>query len=152
MMEFDPDLPPDATVSFRLCVVKGMRPRIYFDGPDIYVGNEGYSKKITVHGQAKDLSGDAVEYNNGDEIAVSVSFIGADRFEAHLNDNIVTGACQPHTKIHLRLSGGDSWSRGTSDFWDLHITEGPPVAKHPAERPRVPAAPAAPSGRRGLFD
>ena len=121
-IDFEPDLPGDVTISFRLCVVKGMRPRIYFDGPDIYVGNEGYSKKLAVHGKVKDFSGEPLDYKNGQEILVKVIFHRADRFEVHLDDHVLTGTCQPHAKIHLRFSGGDWWSKGTTDFWDLHIS------------------------------
>lgn len=121
-INFDVDLPSDATISFRLCVVKGMRPRIHFDGPDIYVGNEGYSKKLTVHGKIKDVSGEALDYKNGQDIAVTVMFHGADRFEVRLGDHILTGKCQPHSRIHLRFSGGDWWSKGTTDYWDVHVS------------------------------
>lgn len=155
MIDFDPDLPPQSTFSFHLCVVKGMRPRIYFDGPEIYVGNEGYSKKITVFGKVKELSGEALNYKNGQEIAVRISFVGSGRFELQLNDNILTGVCQPHAKIHLRLSGGDWWSKGITDFWDMHIgtgssTDDHPNIDHPAEKP--PEKPIAPPAHKGLFD
>jgi hypothetical protein len=145
-INFDSDLPPNATISFRMCVVKGMRPRIHFDGPGIYVGNEGYSKKIQVHGKAKDVLGDPLDYKNGDEIAVRVSFIGDDRFEAHLNDHVLTGTCLPHGKIHLRLSGGDWWSKGTTDFWDMHVADASAPADHSGEIRTKPA------GRNKLFD
>lgn len=121
-IDFDADLPADSTISFRMCVVKGMRPRIHFDGPDIYVGNEGYSKKLTVHGKAQGLSGEPLDYKNGDEIRVKLIFRGADHFEVHLNDHVLAGTCQRHGNIHLRLSGGDWWSKGTTDFWDLQVT------------------------------
>jgi hypothetical protein len=139
-IDFDPDLPPNATISFRMCVEKGMRPRIRFDGPGIYVGNEGYSKKIQVHGKTKDLAGDPLDYKNGDEIAVRVSFIGDDHFEVHLNDHVLTGTCLPHRKIHLRLSGGDWWSKGTTDFWDMHVTDGLTPEDHPTTKPANPAS------------
>lgn len=153
-IDFDPDLPPNATISFHMCVVKGMRPRIRFNGPDIYVGNEGYSRKINVHGKVKDLTGDALDYKNGEEIAVRVSFIGNDHFEVHLNDDVLTGTCQPHAKIHLRLSAGDWWSKGTTDFWDMHITTGAPIEDHPVEPPteKPVEKPAVPPVRKGLFD
>lgn len=153
-IDFDPDLPPDATISFHLCVVKGMRPRIHFDGPDIYVGNEGYSKKINVHGKVKDLTGEPLDYKNGQDIAVRVSFIGNDHFEVHLDDDVLTGICQPHAKIHLRLSGGDWWSRGTTDYWNMHITTGSLPQDHPSEPPaqKPVEKPAAPPARKGLFE
>src|SRR5207302_11302483 len=71
---FNDDLPANCKVSFRMNVVKGMRPRVYFDGPNIYVGNEGYSHNLRVYdkdgNEAKNHEGKHVEYENGQTLLI----------------------------------------------------------------------------------
>src|SRR5205814_1779432 len=77
MITFNEDLPGDSKISFSMNVVDGMRPRIYFDGPKIYIGNEGFSRNIWVYGEAAaNLEGPHIEYENGQTLRVSIAFSG----------------------------------------------------------------------------
>jgi hypothetical protein len=125
MIEFTPDLPTDCTISFHMNVVDGMRPRVHFDGPNIYVGNEGFTKNIAVRNNSKKLLGSAFVYKNGDDIAVTVSFHGQS-FSAQVGDQITEGPCQTGSPIRLRLQGGDGWSKGTTEYSEFVV--GPPTA------------------------
>jgi len=131
MIDFNDDLPADSKISFSMNVVNGMRPRIYFDGPKIYIGNEGFSRNIWVYGEAAaNLEGPHIEYENGQTLRVSIVFSG-DTFELTVNNKKITGNCHRSDYIRMRMSAGDGTSKGPTEFWAFRVE--PPAKKGPAK-------------------
>src|SRR5439155_15105853 len=123
---------------------------IRFDRADVFVGNEGYSKELFVHGKTSDLYGSPLPYKNGQEIPVSMA-IADGVFEAHLGDRVVRCTCKSVDKIHVVLRAGDYWSKGTTEFWDFHVTPLAPGTLQKPESKKVAAA-ESPSTSKTIFD
>jgi hypothetical protein len=136
-VQFKEALPADVRISFTVNVAKGMRPRMYFDGPNFMLGNEGYKKTLAIHGNdATDLKGEEVAYKNGEPLQVSVVITG-EKFAVQINDQTLTGTCLKHDSIRLRFRGGDPWSPGSTEYTnftvDDHLELPPP--SHPEDAP-----------------
>jgi hypothetical protein len=119
-MAFNTLLPSDFTLSFHMNVVSGMRPRIRLNNSGIMFGNEGYSKQLYPHG-GKEITGEAFPYENGQELAVAIRFSG-EQFAIDINGKqAFQGKRKVSESVRLELSGGDGWSRGTTEFWDFEL-------------------------------
>jgi TolB-like protein len=129
-MVFNQAIPANSTLTFHFNVLRGMRPRMYFDGAGIYAGNEGKSKNIWVYGHSSSLTGQHVSYTNDQEHVLAIKFSDG-HFEMHLDDQLIAGKCDRSDSIHLRLEGGDWWSKGTTAYWGFHVepaaTDAPPA-------------------------
>jgi len=122
---FNRALPGNVLVSFQMNVLRGMRPRIFFVGPNLYFGNEGYKKTIYVYGKgAKNVQGSRIPYRNGQILGISMKILSG-KFELRVNDQVIQGDCDPADRILLRLQGGDGWSKGTTEFWDFRVEPAP---------------------------
>jgi hypothetical protein len=121
ILKFKNDLPRDFFIEFSMNVVDGMRPRVYFDGTELFIGNEGYVKQIEAH------NGDAMQstpfpYRNNQVMRLGVKMAGKS-FEFYVDGKrMATGQRrQVPQKTGLRISGGDYWSRGTTEFGKFRI-------------------------------
>jgi len=127
MITFNESLPASFHITFKLNVIDGMRPRMYFDGLNLMIGNEGYSRNIFVYGDgAHDVNGPHVAYENGNPIQISLSIL-PQNFELRVNEQLITGRCPEHRGISLRFDAGDGWSPGQTEFTNFFI--GPVEAK-----------------------
>ncbi len=125
-------LPFENTISFRFNVIKGMRPRIYFEGTGVDVADEGAGMAISVFGKTVPKGLKGVPYQNGDEIRCTAQFAG-NKFEIHVNDQVYTGLCKSPASIQLRLRAGDFWGKGTTEFWDFSVAHAGTPAGAPAK-------------------
>lgn len=119
-------LPADGDYSFTITVLSGMRPRVGFDGTDLTVGNEGFSRVIEAHGTAT-KRGVKFAYDYDQPMRVTVKFRGRD-FDLWIDNELMAKGRRkrvPET-VRLRLSAGDGWSRGSAAFSDFEFT---PAAK-----------------------
>jgi len=140
-LDFNEPLPSDFTLSFTMNVVNGMRPRIHFIGPSFFIGNEGFSKQITLHGAVTDVAGNAVPYRNGQELAVSLTVSGTS-CTLRIGDETIQGTCKQAETTRLRIRGGDGFSKGTTEYSNFRITAtnvAPPAAGDANAAPPPPA-------------
>ncbi len=117
---FKPKLPSDFMLSFRMNVIKGMRPRIFLDS-DLF-GNEGYKKTLWPYGPGvSSLLGKRTYYRNGQELLLKIHYQG-DLFRFFV-DNVLAaqGSRVGSDNITFCLRGGDEWSKGTTEFWDFKL-------------------------------
>ena len=119
-------LPADGDYSFTMTVLSGMRPRVTFDGTDLMVGNEGFSRVIEAYGGAG-TRGVKFAYDYDQPMRITVKFRGRN-FELWIDNELMSRGKRkrvPETVV-LRLSAGDGWSKGSAAFSDFEFT---PVAK-----------------------
>jgi serine/threonine protein kinase len=108
------------TLSFKMRVLNGMRPRVSLAGTDIYFGNEGFEPTIWLYGQVKNLVGTPFKYTGNTTYDVTVKSTG-EQLTLMVDGKEIgstTLSKQPE-QIALELSGGDGWSPGTTEFWDF---------------------------------
>lgn len=120
-LRFNDAIPRPCSIEFQMQVVVGMRPRIHFDGPGIYIANEGYQRTLMAYGKKQQISGEPSHYASAEPVRVHITFSG-DRFTARINDHVIGGQCGGGASILLRLSAGDSWSKGTCEFWGFTVS------------------------------
>ncbi len=118
-LHFRQPLPINSMLSFRINVVRGMRPRIYFDGPDFFIGNEGFVKIIQAYG-ARRQEGKGLPYANDQIIRIAIK-LRADTFEVLVDDHVIHGNYNKIAECKLRISAGDSWSPGIVQFSGFRI-------------------------------
>lgn len=119
-LNFKTPLPDECVISFRMNVISGMRPRVYFHNSGIMFGNEGYSKELRPFG-VQLTEGSPFPYKNGEEHLVTFRF-AADSFEAEIDGKIMfKGAKKTAKQITLDIRAGDGWSKGTTEFWDFKL-------------------------------
>jgi hypothetical protein len=117
VLVFNHRLPDDFVLDLTMNVIDGMRPRIYL--PGFHVGNEGYSKAISLFG-IDGAAGPDFRYEN--KQAMRLRIAAGDNVQVYVNGALVKEAKRPATKVgDLRISGGDFWSRGTTAFSDFTI-------------------------------
>jgi len=132
---FKQKLPHDFYIQFRMNVASGLRPRVYFDGTQMFIGNEGITQNIRPHG-VKSYRGVPKYYVNGEEMLVGVLFEGTN-FEWFVNGvRIGRGELKEtprHVTVYIR--GGDEWSKGTVLYWDFKVlSKKPATSSKPAEK------------------
>jgi hypothetical protein len=121
-IEFKTPLPSDCTLSFRMNVLSGMRPRVHFHNTGIMFGNEGYSKTLFPYGVSVD--GSPFPYQNNQEVAIAIRFSG-EQFQIDIDGKqAFKGTRKKSDSIRLELSGGDWWSKGTTEYWDFKFGSG----------------------------
>ena len=148
-IQFKSPLPADCVLSMRLNVVSGMRPRIHLLGTGIMFGNEGYQKTLFPYG-VNVTDGNKVPYKNGQEVALVFHFSGK-QFTVDIDgQQAFAGARKMSDAIHLKLQGGDWWSRGTTEFWDLRLQDQAVAPLSPSAPPTAKQTPT-PSGH-SIFD
>jgi hypothetical protein len=119
--EFDPDLPGHVRIAFSMNVVEGMRPRVFLGGLGVYFGNEGYTMQLSIFGQGvQNLRGNPIAYKNGQLMHITIT-IDHGSFTVFVDNNVITCRCYPCDRVRLRLDGGDNWSRGTTEFGNIHV-------------------------------
>jgi len=117
-LTFNHDLPVDFILEFKMRVLHGMRPRVYFK--TVYVGNEGFQKTIDLFGA--DATGTPFPYHNDQTLSVRLAFQG-ENVELHINGKAVAGAKRKEVaNERLAISGGDGWSQGTTEYFDFTVT------------------------------
>jgi serine/threonine protein kinase len=116
-------LPWPTTLSFKMRVLNGMRPRVTLAGTDIYFGNEGFEPTIWLYGQVKNLVGTPFKYTVNTTYEVTVQSTG-ERLALLVDGKEIgtTTLSKQPDQIALELSGGDGWSPGITEFWDFQIT------------------------------
>jgi hypothetical protein len=114
---FKHPLPPNMNLEFILNVKEGMRPRMYFDGCDFYLGNEGFERQLNLFGQGiHKTSGSNFPYDNNREYKMTFRFKDKDLEVLIDGKQAFAGRRKSVGPITLRLSGGDDWSKGTTCF------------------------------------
>jgi hypothetical protein len=110
-------LPQTFIMEFTINIKKGMRPRMYF-GSEVYFGNEGYAKAITVQGPKH---GTPITYENGQEMKVRAVF-EKKTYEFFIDETSVAKDVRTKPdKMSLRISAGDGWSRGEVLYSNLKL-------------------------------
>lgn len=126
-ISFAQPLPGNIILSFRINVLSGMRPRIFFDGTGMMYGNEGYAKGLNPFGVAV-TSGGNVPYENNQPHLLRFNF-SAGHYEVDVDGKLAAkGTCAAAPAIKLRIRGGDDWSPGTTEFWDFRVESASPSA------------------------
>ena len=122
-IEFNFELPKNFKFSFRMNVIKGMRPRIFLSTDDsAYFGNEGYKKTLWPYGNSLSSSqGVPAVYKNNQPLLVEI-YYHEENFMFFVDGYFVAKGKKPKDlPVTLRLRGGDEWSKGTTEFWDFKI-------------------------------
>lgn len=118
---FTHDLPANFLLEFRMNVVDGMRPRIFLEKSGIYIGNEGFVQIIAAY-NVNNLRGLEWGYRNGQEMLIGMKVKG-DLFELYVNGELMSRSRRAATdNERLRLSAGDGWSRGVTEFRQFKIS------------------------------
>ena len=121
-ISFDPDLPGTMTLSFKINVVDGLRPRIFLDGAGLGIRNEGYDRNFYVYGNVLNIVGEKIKYKNNQELEASIRITNG-KFVVRIGGEEISGECKASDKLHLRLRAGDGWSPGTVEFYDFSINQ-----------------------------
>jgi hypothetical protein len=113
-LSFNRCLPERFALEFTMDVREGMRPRIRFSG--FYVGNEGYSKVVSIYGARGEAAGPGFEYQNHQEMKLRVVADG-EELKLFVNGSLVKQASREKSEPStLKIEGGDFWSKGTTCF------------------------------------
>ena len=88
-------------------------------------------------GGGPDVNREAVPYEHGQELAVTVRFEGED-FECKTDGRIIAkGKRKESGPITLRVSGGDNWSPGAVEYWDFQAVAPQRAASSKSAAPGV---------------
>ncbi|HWE04236.1 MAG TPA: hypothetical protein VG326_17655 [Tepidisphaeraceae bacterium] len=118
-IDLDTPLPPDIVFSFHINVISGSRPRMHFEGTGMTFANEGRGRNLYPHGTKAPEP--HFMYENNQPHALKFK-LAANHFEIAIDGNTAfTGTYKAAKSIHLRLRAGDSWSRGTTEFWGFEV-------------------------------
>ena len=134
-----------ATLSFKMRVLDGMRPRVTLAGTDFYFGNEGFEPTIWLYGQVSNLVGVPFKYAGNTTYEITVRSDG-ERLTLLIDGKEIGTATlskQPE-RIGLELSGGDGWSPGITEYWDFRSRPVKALAEPPTGRPEQPRDTASP--------
>jgi len=115
-LTFRHPLPANMTLSFRMNVKEGMRPRVHFGGNDFYIGNEGFSRSLDLHGVVTKTFAKPFPYQNGREYAISLTMEGKKVLLRIDGETVVAGTRKAVKESVLTIQGGDNWSPGTTLF------------------------------------
>jgi uncharacterized protein YkwD len=127
-LRFKDAFPKDFRLEFTLNVVDGMRPRIHFEGCNLFFGNEGFEKHFFVYGDgARNVQGGRIPYSNGHPVVIRVD-MWDDDFTFWVDGKLcATGKrTVPPNGTQLMLRGGDDWSQGTCVFSKFSISSKAP--------------------------
>lgn len=109
------------TLHFQIKVRSGFRVRMIFENWDIHLGNEGFSRQISVFGDGKTIQIDQpYRYQLQEELRCRF-LIDKNNYSLHINDQLVSeGLVKPQTQpLILTLSSGDPFSPGEVVFSNL---------------------------------
>jgi len=127
-VRFKEALPRDFRLEFTLNVVDGMRPRMHFEGLNLFFGNEGFEKHFFVYGDgARNIQGARIPYSNGRPVVIRVDMWGDD-FTFWVDGKLcATGKRSVQENgPQLLFRGGDDWSQGTCVFSKFQISSKAP--------------------------
>jgi hypothetical protein len=111
---FNRSLPERFVLDLTMNVREGMRPRMRFT--DFYVGNEGYSKVVSIYGTRGEAVGPGFEYQNRQEMKLRIVADG-EELKLFINGSLVKQASREKAELStLKIEGGDFWSKGTTSF------------------------------------
>ena len=115
-------------MQFRMNVASGIRPRVYFDGTQMFIGGEGPTRHISFH-HSKNYRGVTRKYVNGEEMLIGVTFLGKN-FEWYANgERTGRGEWKVVPEyVTIGVCAGDNWSKGTVLYWDFKV-----LAKKPTK-------------------
>lgn len=143
VLKFNDECPAEFLLTFRMNVLEGMRPRIYFDEQTFWFGNEGFERTLFVYGEGQEGSaGTPRAYANRATLKIACRFAGED---VHF---MVNGKPIAHCRrkktgpLVLTLSAGDGYSPGQVFFNNFKLE----ALAEPSENVSSPAEDAA--GRR----
>jgi outer membrane biosynthesis protein TonB len=139
ILVFNHHLPDDFVLELTMNVIDGMRPRVHL--PGFHVGNEGYSKTISLF-DVDDAVGRDFPYDNKQTMRLRI--VAGDNVQLYVNGALVKeGKRRAARAGDLRISGGDFWSRGTTAFSDFTLgssqDEASPVSEPKAEETKAAA-------------
>jgi hypothetical protein len=134
VLVFNHHLPDDFVLELTINVIEGMRPRVHL--PGFHVGNEGYSKTISLF-DVDDAVGHDFPYDNKQTMRLRI--VAGDNVQLYINGALVKeGKRRAARAGDLRISGGDFWSRGTTAFSDFTLGSSQDEAS-PVSEPKAPA-------------
>lgn len=117
---FQPPLPPNFELSFKMAVKKGMRPRVHFSNA-LWIGNEGYDRDICLYPDGKRQEGKGFPYKKGQKLHIRVLLQGAN-VRLWVNGKPVARAKRNRVFTEsLRIQGGDGWSKGTTLYSSFRL-------------------------------
>jgi hypothetical protein len=110
---------PPFTLDFKIKVIDGMRPRVRIGS--LECGNEGYEKTLALYPPGRDEG--LFPYERGQSYSVSL-VVTVKSVEFYVNGELIsTGPGLDREVDKLEFSGGDSWSKGTTEYRDIFITK-----------------------------
>ena len=122
VLKFNEECPAEFLLTFRMNVLEGMRPRIYFDEQTFWFGNEGFERTLFVYGEGQEGSaGTPRAYANRAALKIACRFAGED---VHF---MVNGKPVAHCRrkktgpLVLTLSAGDGYSPGQVFFSNFKL-------------------------------
>ena len=133
LLVFKEDLPSEGVLTFKMKVREGLRPRIHIvEG--IWFGNEGFEPTLGFHSKGKLFVGGSYRYMIDTELLVKI-IMGPDVLQAYVDDVFASSIARPEgMDLKLALSGGDGWSPGRTEFYDLTIS---PISRDDSDRPHA---------------
>ena len=123
-LTFKHKLPAHMTLSFRINVKSGMRPRMHLRGSGFYLGNEGFQKLLALHGSGVTKThGKPFSYVNNREYEVSITLDG-EKVLVFVNDQVVAaGKRKTVSASTLMIQAGDGWSKGTVRYSRFRLVD-----------------------------
>ncbi|HUY92090.1 MAG TPA: hypothetical protein VMV10_25335 [Pirellulales bacterium] len=122
VVKFNEECPAEFLLTFRMNVLEGMRPRIYFDEQAFWFGNEGFERTLFVYGDGQqDGVGKSRAYANRAALKIACRFAGQD-VEFMVNGKPVAHCRRKKTgAVVLGLSAGDGFSPGKVLFSNFKL-------------------------------
>ena len=121
-LAFEPKMPADYILSFRMNVREGIRPRVFFGGELMHFGNEGFTYTLSAYGpRLGAIAGKPWAYEQDQDLWIQCRFVGK-RCRFYVNGQLVSeGARQERKPESVSLSAGDGFSGGTVEYWDFAL-------------------------------
>jgi hypothetical protein len=122
-LKFHVELPTNFLLTFRMKVLEGIRPRVFFGGNEFWFGNEGFERTMFVYGDGqKNVGGTARDYSKGVAFEVACRFAGPD-VEFSIDGQPVAHSQRKKVgPLALSLGAGDPFSPGHVVFDRFKLT------------------------------
>lgn len=123
---FKHPLKPGFTLHFQLTVLSGIRVRVIFGNWDFFLGNEGFTRTISVYGKGKTAFNETPYRYRLQEKLNCKLFLNSKNYSLHINNQLTSaGSIHPQQSesVILQLSSGDPFSPGEVLFSDFILEE-----------------------------
>ena len=107
------------TLDFKVNVLEGMRPRVILG--EMVCGNEGYQPTLALYPPGRKAGVFTYEHNHSYDVSINVQ---KDKVELYIDKELIsTGPGLEEEISKLEFRGGDWWSKGATEYWDISVTK-----------------------------